>query len=110
MLPTTLKELAVLGILVATGGALFFLGNIASPHREGGRRAVLLGFGTCSGLLGWFFVRGLWREFHSFQYPEGLLFSIGCLAMAFAILLVGMSLLGSNRRVKEFFDAVLGGL
>lgn len=110
MLPTTLKELGIVGIFLATGAALFCLGNIASPHREGGRRLVLLGFGIGSGFVGWFVVRGLWTEFHSFQYPEGLLFSIGCLMLAFATLLVGVSLLGSNRRVNEIFDAVLGGL
>lgn len=110
MLPTSLKELGFCAIIVAAGGVVFLLGNIAYGHREGGRRAVLLGCGFGSGILGWFFVRRLWGHFHAHQYPEVLLLLIGCVCIFFAAVLIVVSVFGSDRRVKEYFDAVIGGL
>lgn len=110
MLPTSLRDLAIWAAIAGAGGALYLLGNIAFGHREGGRRAVLLGFGFVSGFLGCFFVRHLWSSFHTHQYPEALLFYIGCAATIFAAILIWVSIFGSDRRVKEYFDAVIGGL
>lgn len=108
MFPTSLKELAFCAIIIAAGGILYLLGSIALGHREGGRRAVLLGFGFGLGVLGWFVIRHFWSSFHAQQYPEALFLYIGCVLAVFATIVIGVSIFGSDRRVKEYFDAVLG--
>ena len=110
MLPTSLKELAFCAIILAAGGVLFLLGNITFGHREGGRRAVLLGCASGSGFFGWMIVRHFWDDFHANQYPDALPFYLGCGFAVFAAILIGVSIFGSDRRVKEYFDAVIGGL
>ena len=110
MLPTSLTELAICTIIVAVGGLLYLLGHIFLSHQEGGRRAVLMGVAFASGFLGSLMVRHLWDEFCAKQYPEALLFFVGSIFVVFAAILIGVSVCASDRKVKEYFDAVLGAL
>jgi hypothetical protein len=110
MIPTTLKELAFYAIIFSVGGVLFLVGQLALGHREGGRRAVLLGCASGSGFLGSILIRHFWENFRSNQYPEALPFYFGCAFAAFATVLLGVSVFGSDRKVREYFEGVLRGL
>lgn len=110
MIPTSLTELAICAIIVAVGGLLYLLGHIFLSHREGGRRAVLMGVALGSGVLGSMMVRHLWDELCTNQYPEALLFFLGCVFVGFAAFLIGVSVFASDQKVRGYFEAVLGGL
>jgi hypothetical protein len=110
MIPTSLTEFAICATIVVAGGLLYLLGHFFMGHREGGRRAVLIGVASASGFLGSQMVRHLWAEFHSKQYPEALLFFVGCVFVIFATILIGVSIFSPDQKVRKYFDAVLGGL
>jgi hypothetical protein len=110
MIPTSLTELAICAVIVAAGGLLYLLGHVFMGHREGGRRAVLIGVASASGFLGSKMVRHLWDEFHTKQYPEALLFFVGCVFVIFATILIVVSVFASDQKVRKYFDGVLGGL
>ena len=70
----------------------------------------MLGCASGSGFLAWMIVRHSWPAFQSNRYPDALPLFLGCVFAVFAATLIGVSIFGSDQKVKEYFDAVLRGL
>ena len=89
---------------------MFWIGQgIIGAKREGGIRLVVLMIGSGMSVVSAWLVIDFWPVFLDQKYPEALAVILGGLSLPLGLVLIAVSVAGSNAEVSGALDYLSGG-